>query len=151
MHKCSMLNQSLTVCFVKNQSLFQRVFLHFISQAIGQITHMLKLYKKSKKCSHDSTIRQVITQLMFHLCGSVIGLATQWWNVTKYIYLSTVIKYKFKVLVHYLSVSILCSFVLLLPYIPEVKIQTFHSSGCFSFLFRSQFFILFLSSENRKS
>ena len=41
----------------------------------------------------------------------------QWRNVTKYIYSSTVFKYKFKVLVLYLNISISGYFILLLHYI----------------------------------
>ncbi len=38
----------------------------------------------------------------------------QWWKVTKHIYSRTVLKYNFEVLVHYLSISIFCYFILLL-------------------------------------
>ena len=41
----------------------------------------------------------------------------QWWNVNKYIYSSTVLKYNFEVLVHYFRISISCFFIFLLHYI----------------------------------
>ncbi len=50
---------------------------------------------------------------------------TQWWKITKYIYLSTVLKYSFEVLVLYLSVSIFCYFILLLNQTSEANIVLF--------------------------
>ncbi len=46
----------------------------------------------------------------------VVLTDNRWWNVSKYIYSSTVIKYKFEVFLLYLSISISCSFILLLHY-----------------------------------
>ncbi len=46
----------------------------------------------------------------------------QWWNVSKYIYLSTVLRYNFEVL--YLSSSILCNFILLLHYMSDILYVT---------------------------
>ena len=41
-------------------------------------------------------------------------ICCQWWKVTKYIYLSTVLKYNLEVLVLYLSISIFCYVILIL-------------------------------------
>ncbi len=80
----------------------------------------------------------------------------QWWNVTKYIYSGAVFKYKTEVLVLNLNIYILCNFILLFHYISEANIVLFtslHLSDSFSYklVFRLQFFIPFLSSENHAS
>ncbi len=64
----------------------------------------------------------------------------------KYIYSSTVLKYKFEVLVLYFGIYILCNFILILLYILEANIVF-----SYKLLFRVQLFIPFLSSENRVS
>lgn len=49
----------------------------------------------------------------------------QWWNVTRYINLSTVHKCTFEVLVLLLSISNLCNCIVLLQHISEAEIVLF--------------------------
>lgn len=46
-----------------------------------------------------------------------------WWNVTKYISSITVLKYKFEVLVRYLSLFFLCYILLLVHYTSKGNIE----------------------------
>lgn len=75
-------------------------------------------------------------------------VSAMWWNVIKYIYLNTALKYKFEVLC--LNVFIVCNFILLLHHISEAP---FHLLNSFSqqLLCRLEFFIPFLSSEDQAS
>ncbi len=66
---------------------------------------------------------------------SKVSSSTHWWKITKYLNTSTVLKPSLEVLVRYLSISILCYFMLLLNYILEantVLFTLFHLSDNFS-------------------
>ncbi len=70
----------------------------------------------------------------------------QWWNVTRHIHSSIVLKYKFEVLILYFSISILLYLILpLRHFMSQANIALFTP---LQLLFRLQFFIPFLLSEN---
>ena len=68
-----------------------------------------------------------------HVYFCTVNSFIQWWKVTKYIYLNTVLEYNLEVLVLYFSISILCYFILLFYYYnSEVNFVLFTALHCFN-------------------
>ena len=74
--------------------------------------------------SEVSEVHDGICCLLLVICDDCNLTCLQWWTVTEYIYLSTVLKYRFWGFVLYLSIRFLWYLLLLLEYISKTNIFT---------------------------
>ena len=72
--------------------------------------------------SEVSEVHDGICCLLLVICDDCNLTCLQWWTVTEYIYLSTVLKYRFWGFVLYLSIRFLWYLLLLLKYISKTNI-----------------------------